>query len=234
MTTPKFTQIKQFIFKQIESGIWSELERVPSENELATKFEVSRMTARRALQELTDEGVLNRSKGSGTFVASFKSQSSLLEIRNIAEEVTESGHQYSAKPIRVEKLIADAHIATELDIAIGDTVYFSKILHMQNEQPIQLEQRYVNAALVPDYIQQDFSVLTPHEYLSKEAPLTEATHEIEAVIAQTKISLLLAIEAEQPCLQVKRRTWSRSGVVSLAILTSPGSKYRLGGHSIFN
>ena len=52
MTTPKFTQIKQFIFKQIESGKWSEHQRVPSENELAEQFGVSRMTARRALQEL--------------------------------------------------------------------------------------------------------------------------------------------------------------------------------------
>ncbi|WNC69211.1 histidine utilization repressor [Thalassotalea nanhaiensis] len=233
MTTPKFTQIKQFIFQQIESGNWAEHQRVPSENELAEQFDVSRMTARRALQELTDEGVLNRSKGSGTFVSSFKSQSSLLEIRNIAEEVTEAGHHYSARLISIEKLSADAAIAIELDIAAGDNAYFSKILHMQDDQPIQLEQRYVNAALVPDYINQDFSVITPHEYLSKEAPLTEATHQIEAVLSEATISALLAIKGEQPCLQVKRRTWSSQGVVSLAILTSPGDKYRLGGHLKF-
>ncbi|WP_068546951.1 histidine utilization repressor [Thalassotalea crassostreae] len=234
MAAPKFTQIKQHIFNQIESGEWLEQQRIPSENELATQFEVSRMTARRALQELTDEGVLSRSKGSGTFVASFKSQSSLLEIRNIADEVQEAGHRYSAVPVTLEKSSADAAIAIELDIAIGDTIYFSKILHMQDGAPIQLEQRYVNAALAPEYINQDFSVITPHEFLSKEAPLTEATHEIEAVIAEQKIITLLDISNQQPCLQVKRRTWSRSGVVSLAILTSPGNKYRLGGHSIFN
>lgn len=230
MTPPKFTQIKQFIFKQIESGNWAEHQRVPSENELAEQFVVSRMTARRALQELTDEGVLNRSKGSGTFVSSFKSQSSLMEIRNIAEEVTQAGHHYSANALSLESIKADAATAIELDIAIGDTVYVSKILHMQDQQPIQFEQRYVNAALVAEYINQDFSAITPHEYLSKEAPLTEATHQIEAVLSEAKISELLAIDSQQPCLQVKRRTWSSHGVVSLAILTSPGNKYRLGGH----
>lgn len=233
MNTAKFTQIKQFILKQIESGNWVEHQRIPSENELSEQFSVSRMTARRSLQELTDEGVLNRSKGSGTFVSSFKSQSSLLEIRNIADEVTEAGHLYSAQLISIEKLTADAAIATELDINIGDSAYFSKILHLQNQQPIQLEQRYVNASLVPGYINQDFSLITPHEYLSKEAPLTEATHQIEAVLIEANISTLLAIKAEQPCLQVKRRTWSSQGVVSLAILTSPGDKYRLGGHLKF-
>ncbi|MEW6997961.1 histidine utilization repressor [Colwelliaceae bacterium BS250] len=234
MTTPKFTKIKEFIFAQIESGNWSEDQRVPSENELASQFSVSRMTARRALQELTDEGVLNRSKGSGTFVASFKSQSALMEIRNIADEITEAGHKYSAQTISLETVTADAQTAIDLNITIGDSVYISTILHMQDDEAIQLEQRYVNAALVPKYIEQDFSLITSHEYLSKEAPLTEATHQIEAVIANANIITLLAIKAEQPCLQVKRRTWSRTGVVSFAILTSPGNKYRLGGHSIFN
>ncbi len=233
MAPAKFTQIKQFIFEQIESGQWAEHQRVPSENELAEKFGVSRMTARRSLQELTDEGVLNRSKGSGTFISSFKSQSSLLEIRNIADEVKAAGHIYSAKLVSIEKLTADAATAIELDIAIGSSVYFSKILHMQDEQPIQLEQRYVNAALVPEYINQDFSLMTPHEYLCNEAPLTEATHQIEAVLSEAKISALLTIDSQQPCLQVKRRTWSSNGVVSLAILTSPGNKYRLGEHLKF-
>jgi GntR family histidine utilization transcriptional repressor len=230
MSTPKFTQIKQFIFEQIESGNWLEKQRVPSENELATQFAVSRMTARRALQELTDEGVLSRSQGSGTFVACFKSQSSLMEIRNIADEIRDAGFTYSASVIEISKTIADENIAVDLDIALGDAVYFSKILHKQNDVAIQLEQRFVNAALVPEYINQDFSTITAHEYLSQEAPLTEATHQIEAVIAESKISELLAITSQQPCLQVKRRTWSRAGVVSLAILTSPGDKYRLGGH----
>lgn len=233
MPAPKFTQIKQYIFRKIESGIWAEHQKVPSENELANQFDVSRMTARRALQELTDEGVLNRSKGSGTFVSSFKSQSSLLEIRNIADEITELGNVYSAELISIETLTADTNLATELDIAIGNKVYLSKILHKQNNQALQLEQRYVNAALVPNYIAQDFTLFTPHEYLSIEAPLTEATHQIEAVMASTSIIELLNIEKQQPCLQVKRRTWSRTGIVSLAILTSPGDRYRLGGHCTF-
>ena len=233
MSAPKFTQIKQYIFSQIESGQWAEHQKVPSENVLASLFNVSRMTARRALQELTDEGVLNRSKGSGTFVSSFKSQSSLLEIRNISEEITELGNTYSAELIGITTLPANANIAAELDIEEGNSIYFSEILHKQNGQALQLEQRYVNATLVPDYISQDFTLFTPHEYLSKEAPLTEATHQIEAVLASNDIVERLNIRKEQPCLQVKRRTWSRTGVVSLAILTSPGDLYRLGGHCKF-
>ena len=48
---PKFVLIKQYITDQISAGSWIEDQRVPSENELAEQFSVSRMTARRALSE---------------------------------------------------------------------------------------------------------------------------------------------------------------------------------------
>jgi GntR family histidine utilization transcriptional repressor len=230
---PKFVKIKQYIFQKIETGEWPEGFRVPSENELAEEFSVSRMTARRALQELTDDGVLIRTQGSGTFVASFKSQSSVLEIKNIADEIRSRGHSYQAQQISLHVTYLNEVLALQLGLKEGDKAFYSQVLHLENGLPIQLEQRYVNARLVPDYLQQDLTQITPHEYLSKVAPLTEATHEIEAILASSTITKLLAIDATQPCLQVKRRTWSRQGVVSLAILTSPGDKYRLGGHLTF-
>ena len=112
-------------------------------------------------------------------------------------------------------------------------LHFSQVLHFENNQPIQLEQRFVNAALVPEYLLQDFTNITTHEYLSDVAPLTEATHEIEAILASPDICHLLEIKTSNPCLQVKRRTWSSKGVVSVAILTAPGDKYRLGSHLKF-
>lgn len=233
MSVPKFVEIKQYIFKKIESGEWPANHKVPSENELSELFSVSRMTARRALQELTDENVLFRTQGVGSFVASFKSQSSLLEIKNIADEIRDRGHQYQAELIQLVEVTLPDSLLPLFGLKPENKVFYSEILHFENGQPIQLEQRYVNAKLVPNYLAQDYNLTTPHEYLSNVAPLTEATHEIEAIIATSQINQLLAISSQQPCLQVKRRTWSSAGVVSFAILTSPGDKYRLGGHLTF-
>lgn len=229
----KYIIIKQHICQKIESGEWPQHHKVPSENELTQQFDVSRMTARRALQELTEQGVLVRSQGSGTFVATFKSQSSLLEIRNISDEIHERGHKHHAKQLVLKSIAVTKEIAILLNLKNNEHVFLSQVLHFENDQPIQLEQRYVNAALVPEYLQQDFAIITPHEYLSAVAPLTEATHEIEAIIASDDICQLLTIDNSAPCLQVKRRTWSSKGVVSLAILTAPGNKYRLGNHLVF-
>lgn len=229
----KYQQIKQFILQNIESGEWPEHAPVPSENALAQQFSVSRMTARRALQELSEQGVLTRTQGAATCVASIKSQSSLIEIRNIADEIHERGHQHQAKMLDVSSLNAEKSVAIQLGISEGEQVFRSVILHFENALPVQLEERYVSPKVVPEYLSQDFSVITPHTYLSKVAPLTEADHLIEATTASTLEADYLQIEPNQPVLKIQRRTWSSSAVVSFAILLHPGNRYRLGGHLTF-
>ncbi|NDO75834.1 MULTISPECIES: histidine utilization repressor [Shewanella] len=233
MSTAKFARIKQYISDRIESGEWVEHSRVPSENQLAELFECSRMTARRALTELVDNGVLERSQGLGTFVAEFKSQSSMLSIRNIADEIKARGHGYSVQVLELTAIEALAPIAIALGLETGSRVFYSVLVHCEEGLPLQLEERFVNPQLIPDYLQQDFNLQTPHEYLSQVAPLTEARHTIEAIVANEQIRARLTIPASEPCLQILRRTWSRQGMVSFARLIHPGSRFRLGGHLTF-
>lgn len=234
MTAPIFAQIKQYIIAKIEAGTWQEDDKVPSENQLASQFNCSRMTARRAVTELVEQGILERTQGLGTFVSGLKSQSSLLTIRNIADEIKERGHGYSVHQLALTQIDAAASIANALDLELGSPVFYSVLVHCEQGLPLQLEQRFVNPKLVPDYLLQDFSQQTPHEYLSKIAPLTEAKHTIEAIAANSQFQQQLQIEANEPCLQVLRRTWSRQGVVSFARLIHPGSRFRLGGHLKFS
>jgi GntR family histidine utilization transcriptional repressor len=233
MAQAKFAQIKQFILSRIETGVWQENDRVPSENQLTELFACSRMTARRALTELVESGVLERTQGVGTFVAGLKSQSSLLAIRNIADEIKDRGHGYSVNQLELTQIEASTAVANALGLELGSPVFYSVLVHCEQGLPLQVEERYVNPQLVPDYLQQDFSSHTPHEYLSAVAPLTEAKHTVEAIMANELLQQRLAIAATEPCLQILRRTWSRQGVVSFARLVHPGSKFKLGGHLTF-
>lgn len=234
MATPKFAEIKHYIRAQIESGRWAENSRVPSENQLAELFNCSRMTARRSLTELTESGVLERSQGLGTFVAGLKSQSSMMAIRNIADEIKDRGHGYTVQQVQLTETTAMGAIAIALGLEEGGAVFLSVLVHCEQDMPLQLEERFVNPKLVPEYLAQDFTTQTPHEYLSMVAPLTEAKHTIEAKLADETQLVLLKIEATEPCLQISRRTWSRQGVVSFARLVHPGSRFRLGGHLTFS
>ncbi|MBD1388620.1 histidine utilization repressor [Neiella sp. HB171785] len=228
MPAAKYNSIKQFLFNEIASGRWPEHHRVPSENELANQFQVSRMTARRALQELADEGVLLRTKGLGSFVAPFKSQSSLVQVQNIEHEITQRGQRHHTELITLESRESDQEVSIALSLPIASPVFFAAIVHYQDDLPIQLEARYVNARLVPGFIEQDFSQITPHDYLSKILPLTEADHLVEAVLADRQTLHYLKLNPPQACLQLTCRSWTALGVVSYTRLTHPGQHFRLG------
>jgi len=227
---PQYQKLKNHISHHINAGDWQKGHRVSSENELARQFGVSRMTANRALKELSTEGILTRVPGVGTFVAEQIPQTPLFEIRNIADEIRDRGHRYSADLKLLTEEIADEDVAAVLEIPVGTAVFHSVVIHHENDVPVQLEDRYVNPALVPDYMQQDFTVMTPNEYLMQTAPLTEAEPIIEALMPDARTQRRLALDKAEPCILLRRRTWSGTAVATTAQLFHPGNRYRLGGH----
>ncbi|WP_444920414.1 histidine utilization repressor [Microbulbifer sp. CnH-101-G] len=230
---PRYAAIKRHIRQQIEKGAWPVHFQVPSENQLAQEFGVSRMTARRALSELTDERVLMRAQGLGTFVAEPVPAGSLLEVRNIADEISARGHSYSNRILLAQQCMANAEVARALEVPEQAKVFHTIIVHCDNGVPIQWEERFTNPTLAPEYLQQDFAHTTPNAYLSRVAPLTEADTTVEAIAAEASIAYALEIATGDACLQVWRRTKSSAGTVSFARLVHPGNRYRLGAQLRF-
>ena len=233
MSTPRYTVIKDHIIRRIDTRRWKAGDRVPSENQLASEFEVSRMTARRALQELGEEGILVRTQGLGSFVADGRPRSSTVEIHSIDREITARGHEHRAQVLRLEEIQADHNTAQLLGLDQGADIYHSILVHWENDQPLQYEERFVNPRFGKGYLEQDFTRLTPSSFLSGISPLTEADQSIEAVAVAAAIADTLKIKRSEPCLKVSRRTWCQRGIVNIANLIYPGSRYRLGGHLNF-
>ncbi|WP_443089556.1 histidine utilization repressor [Xenorhabdus sp. Sc-CR9] len=227
---PLYAKVKQTIIEKIYTGEWKPHDRVPSEAELVKQFHCSRMTANRALRELTAEGFLFRLQGVGSFVSEPKGQSALFEIHSIADEIISRSHQHSCKVLKLSEVSANITQAAEFSIAVDAPLYHSIILHYENDVPVQIEDRYVNAQAAPEYLRQNFSQQTAHDYLSQVAPLTEGEHIVEAVAGDARSCRLLQIEANVPCLLISRRTWSKEFIVSSAKLLFPGHRYKLKGH----
>jgi len=224
-----FQRIKDYLLAEIAGGRWKEGDLVPSEQALVAQFGVSRMTVNRAVRELTAEQVLTRRQGAGTFVAPQKYQATLLEIRNIADEVRARGHVHRSSLQRLEAVAAGEAQARQFGLAAGAPLFHTLIVHFENGVPIQVEDRWVNPACAPDYLAQDFSRITPNEYLMVAAPLQGAHYSIEALVAPRDIADLLAIDTRQPCLVLRRSTRSGQRVASLATLWHPGHRYQFGG-----
>ncbi len=226
---PLYLKVKRHILDNIGSGKWAVSSRVPSENEIVKTFGVSRMTANRALKELSDEGILVRIAGVGSFVAERHARAHPLEIRGIADEIRERGHVHRAEIVSLERLRADPERAEDFAVAARSELYHSLIVHYENGQAVQLEDRYVSPALAPDYLNVDFNATTPYEYLTRVAPLQEAEHVLRAVMPDEKIRNLLAMKRDEPCLLVIRRTWTHGAIASVARLYHPGSRYEMSG-----
>ena len=102
-------------------------------------------------------------------------------------------------------------------------------VHAENGEPIQVEDRWVNPACAPDYLAQDFNAITPNEHLMDVAPLQGATYAIEALGAPREVAELLAIDAREPCLVLKRKTSSGGRVASIVTMWHPGRLYQFTG-----
>jgi GntR family histidine utilization transcriptional repressor len=228
-TGPAYRRIKQHILERIQAGHWKEGEVIPAEQALAAEFGVSRMTANRALRELTDEQVLTRVQGSGTFVAQQKYQSTLVEIHSIAEEIVSRGHVHRSELHKLERVRAGERLAAQFELAAGSMLFRSVVVHFENDVPIQVEDRHVNPAVAPDYMALDFSKTTANEYLMRVAPLQGVRYSIEALLPPPEIAAMLQIELPQPCLVLRRTTLSRGQVASAATLWHPGSRYQFTG-----
>ncbi|MBC9175438.1 histidine utilization repressor [Pseudoroseomonas ludipueritiae] len=228
-TAPRYQQIKSFILERVRSGEWSAEHRVPSENELVRLTGHSRVTVGRALRELADAGLLKRVQGVGTFVASGPPQSALLELRDIAGEITERGHVHAMRVEALGRRLADVELAVAFGVPEGSPLFHSRIVHLEDDVPVQLEDRLVNPVIAPDYLDQDFTRTTPYAHLMACAPAERVEHVVEAVRPDAAAIASLGITPDEPCLLIHRRTWSRRLVATRAWLTHPGSRYRLGG-----
>ncbi len=226
--TALYQQVKEYIARQIQSGAWQPGDRVPSEQELVNRFGVSRMTVNRALRELSEQGRVVRVAGVGTFVAEHKPQSTLLSVVNLQDEIRMRGHDYACDVILVERVAASIEVAAALELRTGESVFHSVCVHREDGVPVQLEDRYVNPRVAPDFISQDFSGIKPGEYLLRNVPYDQVEHVVDAISATPDQAAQLEMPPTQPCLMLTRRTWTNGVPVTFVRCLHPGNRYRLG------
>ena len=223
-----YQEVKAYVLDLIRRQEWPPHYRVPSEHELVARLGVSRMTVNRALRELSAEGRLYRVQGVGTFVAARKPASAFLMVRSIAEEIRSRGGIHSSDVLLLQEESAPDDVAAIMGLPPGAPVYHAILVHKDHGVPIQWAERFVNPAVAPAFLEQDFDRMTPSEYLLKIAPVTEAEHVVEASLAEPHIRRLLQMPDHEPCLVLYRTTWVGAAVATRNRFIYPGSRFRIG------
>ena len=224
---PLFEDIKDFIKKQIEDGVYKVGDKIPTEMELAKTFSTSRQTINKALRDLVLDDIIERFPRSGSFVKEKIAQSSILDLKNIADEIKERGNIYSNELVCLNKIKADSNIAKTLKVVKDQEVYISQMVHKENGVPVRFDTRYIKPSSAPEYIMQTFVDITPAQFLKKNCPVEKVNNIIEAVIVDQEIQDYLNISKNEPCLKISRIVTSKGEIASYSKLYYPSSRYKL-------
>lgn len=199
---PKYYCVKHDIIEKINNEEFLLGQVIPSERELMEIYKVSRITVRRAVEELVHEGYLYKSQGQGTFVKGEKYTQDLCLITSCTEQITRSG----MTPRRI--LIEQALIRTDkkrqrlLEIKQGDDVLKLARVYLADDEPVNYTITYIAARYFRDIAQYDFQDRSLYEVLKKEYGLkiTKAKRYVEAVLASDEVCEHLDMEENDPVL----------------------------------
>ena len=211
-------QIKRSLVSLIIGGRLKPRQRLPSEERLMAKIGCSRMTVYKAMKSLADEGLIVRYRRRGSFVAEAPVRNPVLAIHAIEDTVREKGRKYDYHLLQRESVLTDKDLAAHLMCDVGLPTLFIKSLHCADQQPVQLEERWINLDTVPDAEGADFSFVTPGKWLLKYVQWSDAHHVIYAAAADKVTADDLQVPLGHPCLILERLTRINNRSVTFARL----------------
>lgn len=205
--TPMYAQIQEQLLDMIRSGTLQPGDLLPSEEELGRIHNISRMTARQALQSLKAQGFAIRQKGKGTFVARPKMEKDIAHLAGFSAEMRSLGMKPSSRVIAAEIIAATDEVASLLDLERGAEVFRLCRLRLADNLPLAIEESRLPLAKFPGIEKIDFSrhslYQTLHEHYGIRFAVTDEI--LEARTASRHEAQLLEVSLRS-CLLVISRT----------------------------
>ncbi|MDR1662272.1 MAG: GntR family transcriptional regulator [Azoarcus sp.] len=225
--SPLYRQIKSLILQALELGEWRPGQVIPSEQELAARFNVSQGTVRKAIDEMAAENILVRKQGKGTYVASHNDPRQMYRFLRLVPEEGNLTHPKSV-PIDCWRAKAGQEAARLLAISPGAPIIILRRVLKFEQKPIVADEIYL-----PEEIFQGLDLEMLKSWNSSLYSLFEtrfglrmirAQERIRAVAADRDAAALLQVEEGMPLLSVERVTYTyddkpvewRRGVYSTA------------------
>lgn len=212
--TPLYEQLQIAIHNDIVSGIYPMGARMPSEAELGEHYGISRITVRRAMQELEKAGMLERKQGKGTFVCHSKIMNNMASIMGFTDSVSRVGRKVS-RVIHSKKLIpASKWVADLLQIPCGAQVFELKRTMYSDDAPVLYDECYYPCSRFPDMINQIHEDVSTYR-LIKEVygiPMPRAHKRFNVEIADIAMSEYLSCEPGAPLFSILKLTYDDKDV----------------------
>jgi len=205
---PLYTQLERILREAILDGNLGQNEPLPTERELASRYNISRITVRKALNALQHEGLLTRRRGAGTFVAP-REERSFSGLPAFSEDMLAGGRTTRSRWIERETDMVTADESMLLGLAPGARVHRLKRLRHADDMPVALEVSVVPAYCVIGELADDESLYIALQKAGN--PVLRALQRLRAVALEAAEADCLYIEIGAPGLYVERRGFLRDG-----------------------
>ena len=202
-----YRDVKQEVFKRIRNNEWPPGTLLPGEVELAAEFGCARATVNRAMQELSDDGIIDRRRKGGSRVNLTPVRQVTFEIPLMRAEIEAKGSEYKYELLHSRTEIAPIWLQEQLELSAYSRVQHVQCIHFADDRPYQYEDRWINHQSVPSAGDVDFSQQSPNEWLISEVPYTNAEVRFSATETDAQIARSLGVEIGEPVFKAERTTW---------------------------
>lgn len=201
---PLYIQIKEAIKEYITEKKLPENTPLFSERKIAEIYSVSRLTARKAVEELIREGVVFQQPSKGTFVSPKKLTQPWLVVTSFSEAISQEGRKPGSKLLEVAQVTASQAICEQMEIECNTTLLKSFRIRYVDNEPFCVAKSYIPYALVPE-IEKFMDSAPLYDLLRDRYDLHLAkTHaSLEAILADYRVASLLEIKIGAPMFLMK-------------------------------
>jgi GntR family transcriptional regulator len=206
---PKYYVLKKELIDRIEKNEFKSDEQIPSERDLIQAYGFSRITVRKAIDELVNEGYLYKVHGKGTFVKDNVVQQDIVQLNSITHDILQMGKKPSRKVLRLKEGKAYEKRALELQIDMEENIVIVDRIHYADDEPINRTIDYLPAKLFPGMINHDLEHQSLFNTIEKEygIKITKATRTIEAINADEEVASMLGVKKGIPILLFRGITY---------------------------
>jgi GntR family transcriptional regulator len=213
-TQPLYHQLYEILHEIILHKEWKPGEMIPAESELIELYQVSRITVRRVLDMLVKEGLVYRQRGRGTFVAHPTLEHGLTRIVSFTEDMRQRGFMPGNKLLFTGLIPADAEIAGNLQVPIGEEMVQVDRLRLADGEPMCVEQSFLVHRHVPGILEHNFVMNSLRDIKLKFYGIrwVRARQNIHAIACPAALQAHLGVKARTPLLYIERISFSQQNI----------------------
>lgn len=212
---PLYLKLYEKILRNIENKKYSTSEKLPSENEFATTFDVNRHTVRQALSMLKDEGFIYTKKGKGNYISNIKVPYSISDKSSYTSKILDLGYEPKTKFLSADVIEPSNDVAINLGLNKNLKVIELKLLRYANDLPISVSYSYFDAYIYREIINNlDCKPFSLYKVLEKCYPnleITKVSTVFESHSSTNELSELLMMPSNSPILSASTLSKDQDG-----------------------